>query len=92
MGRRDQRHLRSRHPQRGDRPAHPIIAVPDAKAALAAHPAFGHSLKTLAECGVTLLANEAIRTAPAPGGEPVYGWTPVISAVRTMDDEPRPAP
>jgi phosphopantothenoylcysteine decarboxylase len=56
----------------------PITVVPYAKPSLAAHPAFGRSLRTLSEWGVTVLPNEVIRLTPT---QPAFDWRPVVDAV-----------
>jgi phosphopantothenoylcysteine synthetase/decarboxylase len=55
----------------------PIIVVPYAKPSLAAHPAFKPNLETLSQWGVTVLANEAIRSI---GGRP-FDWQPVLEVL-----------
>ncbi|MGH3862387.1 flavoprotein [Actinokineospora sp.] len=47
------------------------VACPYAKPTLAAHPAFGRSLRSLESWGVEVLPNEAIRSS----------WTPVLEAL-----------
>jgi flavoprotein len=59
----------------------PIVVAPYAKATLAAHPAFGRSLATLADCGVTLTANDAIR--PATPDKPFH-WAPILDALLAL--------
>lgn len=58
----------------------PVVVAPYAKGSLAAHPAFGQSLRMLAEWGVTVLPNEAIRHGAAPGE--TFNWRPVVDAIR----------
>ena len=60
----------------------PIVVVPYAKPSLAAHPAFGRSLQTLSEWGVTVLANEVIREKPTVDGKEMFKWQPVAEAVQ----------
>ena len=57
----------------------PVLVAPYAKATLAAHPAFHRSLETLAEWGVTVLPNEAIRLPS--GSRTEFGWEPVVEAL-----------
>ena len=60
----------------------PVIVVPYAKPALAAHPAFAESLAKLARWGVQVLPNEVIRRKPVVPGDPQgFDWTPVVDAV-----------
>jgi phosphopantothenoylcysteine decarboxylase len=59
----------------------PIVVAPYAKASLAAHPAFGKSLRVLDEWGVTVLRNEAIRHGAALGE--TFNWRPVVDAVKS---------
>lgn len=56
----------------------PIVVAPYAKASLAAHPAYAHSLRTLGEWGVTVLPNEVIRVGAA---RDVFDWLPVVDAL-----------
>ncbi|PWW53663.1 flavoprotein [Actinokineospora spheciospongiae] len=55
----------------------PVTVVPYAKAALAAHPAFGDSLRKLAGWGVRVLENELVR--PAQNKEK-WKWTSLRNA------------
>jgi phosphopantothenoylcysteine synthetase/decarboxylase len=57
----------------------PIVVAPYAKASLASHPAFAHSLEALSTWGVTVLANEAIRHRAEAGQS--FNWQPVIAAL-----------
>lgn len=60
----------------------PVIAVPYAKSALAAHPAFAESLAKLERWGVQVLPNEVIRRRPVIQGDPHgFDWDPVLAAV-----------
>lgn len=59
----------------------PVVVAPYAKAALAAHPAFGDSLRRLAGWGVTVLPNEAIRTSTER-----FDWQPVTAALSQVPD------
>lgn len=52
----------------------PVVVAPYAKPTLAAHPVFGASLGLLAQWGVVVLPNEAIRT-----GTERFDWEPVIA-------------
>ncbi|HEV7650561.1 MAG TPA: flavoprotein [Actinophytocola sp.] len=56
----------------------PIVVAPYAKSSLAAHPAFGQSLRALSEWGVTVLPNEVIRVGAA---RDEFDWRPVIDAL-----------
>lgn len=55
----------------------PVVVAPHAKPSLAAHPAFGDSLRRLAGWGVTVLPNEAVRTSTAR-----FDWHPVTAALQ----------
>lgn len=62
----------------------PIVAAPYAKSTLAAHPAFSESIKRLANYGVRILANEAIRTSSVPTGSkaaPAFDWRPIAESL-----------
>jgi phosphopantothenoylcysteine decarboxylase len=58
----------------------PIVVAPYAKPTLAAHPVFKPNLRTLADWGVTVLANEVIRPKPA---QSPFDWGPVVEALRS---------
>lgn len=68
----------------------PIIAAPYAKPSLAAHPAFGESLRKLDAWRVRVLPNEVIRARPAdgaaeaPSGRSTFNWSPVLDAVESV--------
>lgn len=65
----------------------PVIAVPHAKASLAAHPAFAESLAKLARWGVQVLPNEVIRRKPVVSGDPQgFKWEPVVEAVTKLSE------
>jgi phosphopantothenoylcysteine synthetase/decarboxylase len=56
----------------------PVVVAPHAKDALAAHPAFGRSLRLLADCGVTVLPANAVQPGGASGA---VDWSPVLDAL-----------
>ena len=56
----------------------PIVVAPYAKSTLAAHPAYGQSLRTLSEWGVNVLPNEIIRVGAA---RDVFDWRPLVDAL-----------
>jgi len=58
----------------------PIVAAPVTGPALASHPAFIRSLRTLAEAGVLLTATDAVS-----GPE---GWQPVLAKIRELGEFP----
>lgn len=53
----------------------PVVVAPYAKPTLAAHPAFGESVRRLAQWGLVVLPNESIRTHNG------FDWQPVIAAL-----------
>ena len=57
----------------------PVYVVPHVKPTLAAHPAFGRSLRALDDWGVTVLPNETLK--PPHGGQP-FRWRTVVDALR----------
>ena len=52
----------------------PIVTVPWPNAALARHPAFGRSITTLRECGVTVIFDQARLPGAAPPGQDLFPW------------------
>jgi phosphopantothenoylcysteine decarboxylase len=59
----------------------PIVVAPYAKSSLAAHPAYGRSLRMLSEWGVTVLPNEVIRVGAA---RDVFDWRPLVDALDAL--------
>lgn len=75
----------------------PIIAAPYVKPSLAAHPAFGESLRKLESWRVRVLPNEVIRVRPhelpteVSSEQSTFNWSPVLDALESVPRE-RPAP
>jgi len=76
----------------------PITVAPCAKAALAAHPAFGESLRKLSEWGVRVLPNEIIRHAAEQNqaADHSFAWSAAVAGIgppaafRTAETGPSP--
>lgn len=58
----------------------PIVAAPVTGPALAGHPAFARSLRTLADAGVVLTATDAVAGPD--------GWQPLLAKIRDLGELP----
>jgi phosphopantothenoylcysteine synthetase/decarboxylase len=66
----------------------PIVAVPNPNAALARHPAFPASVRTLREAGVEIIFDPAVHPIPVPyvdgpSAAELFGWDALAQHVRT---------
>jgi phosphopantothenoylcysteine synthetase/decarboxylase len=62
----------------------PIVAVPWPNAALARHPAFGRSIATLRECGITVILDPARLPGTAPPGQDRFPWEDLHAELARM--------
>lgn len=60
----------------------PIVTVPWPNVALARHPAFGRSIATLRECGVTVIFDPA--NLPGGPGQAVFPWRELAAELAAM--------
>jgi Flavoprotein len=72
----------------------PIVAVPWPNAPLARHPAFGRSITTLRECGITVILDPARLPGTAPPGQDRFPWDELHAELahfrRTLADAKQP--